>query len=172
GDQPIQEMAPSIRGVRKAPCAHLVATRHARVERIFRNVDTQYSVDHCPILSLHLLSKSSASNNLVRRIYAHARPKIPSDLKSGAWKTGPNLWDRLTRQAPTQAHRSPRCWRDLFIRQAICNVQVHTPNTSPTLTARSAAARTLRNVGASGFASCGEIVRVALEPSVHQRIGF
>src|SRR5271165_7526475 len=53
----------------------------------------------------HLLSKSSASNNLVRRIYAHARPKIPSDLKSGAWKTGPNLWDRLTRQAPTQAHR-------------------------------------------------------------------
>jgi hypothetical protein len=69
------------------------------------------------------LSKSSASNHLVRRIYAHARPKIPSDLKSGAWKTGPNLWDRLTRQAPTQAHRSPRCWRDLFIRQAICNVQ-------------------------------------------------
>src|ERR1700688_3711529 len=42
-------------------------------------------------------------------VYAHARPKIPSDLKSGAWKTGPNLWDRLTRQAPTQAHRSPRC---------------------------------------------------------------
>src|ERR1700681_474524 len=36
GDQPIQEMAPSIRGVRKAPCAHLVAARHARVERIFR----------------------------------------------------------------------------------------------------------------------------------------
>ena len=116
-------MAPSIRGVRKAPCAHLVAARHARVERIFRNVDTQYSVDHCPILSLHLFSKSSASNNLVRRIYAHARPKIPSSLDSGAWKTGPNLWDRLTRQAPTQAHRSPRCWRDLFIRQAICNVQ-------------------------------------------------
>ena len=59
GDQPIQEMAPSIRGVRKAPCAHLVAARHARVERIFRNVDTQYSVDHCPILSLHLFSKGA-----------------------------------------------------------------------------------------------------------------
>src|SRR5271154_1204974 len=91
-------MAPSIRGVRKAPCAHLVAARHARVERIFRNVDTQYSVDHCPILSLHLFSKSSASNNLVRRIYAHARPKIPSSLDSGAWKTGPNLPHGLIRQ--------------------------------------------------------------------------
>src|SRR5271169_992538 len=91
-------MAPSIRGVRKAPCAHLVAARHARVERIFRNVDTQYSVDHCPILSLHLFSKSSASNNLVRRIYAHARPKIPSSLHSGAWKTGPNLPHGLIRQ--------------------------------------------------------------------------
>src|ERR1700730_11463660 len=98
-------MAPSIRGVRKAPCAHLVAARHARVERIFRNVDTQYSVDHYPILSLHLFSKSSASNNLVRRIYAHARPKIPSSLDSGAWKTGPNLPHGLIR--PRDARGSP-----------------------------------------------------------------
>src|SRR5580704_7906310 len=105
GDQPIQEMAPPIRG--KAPCAHLVAARHARVERILRNVDTQYSVDHCPILSLHLFSKGSASNNLVRRIYAHARPKIPFSLDSGAWKTGPNLPHGLTCQRETEAHRSP-----------------------------------------------------------------
>src|SRR5262245_60814060 len=102
GDQPIEEMAPSIRGVRKAPCAHLVAARHARVERIFGNVDTQYSVDHCPILPPRLFSKSSASNNLVRRIYAHARPKIPSDLNSGAWKTGPNLPHGLIGQRDTR----------------------------------------------------------------------
>src|SRR5215831_15016627 len=98
GDQPIEEMAPSIRGVRKAPCAHLVAARHARVQRVFGNVDTQYPVDHCPILPPCLFSKSSASNNLVRRIYAHARPKIPSNLHSGAWKTGPNLPHWLIRQ--------------------------------------------------------------------------
>src|SRR5215472_13633312 len=91
-------MAPSIRRICKAPCAHLVAARHARVERIFGNVDTQYSVDHWSILPPRLFSKSSASNNLVRRIYAHARPKIPSNLNSGAWKTGPNLPHGLIRQ--------------------------------------------------------------------------
>src|SRR5262249_43762063 len=92
GGQPIQEMAPSIRGIRKAPGAHsVVAARHARVECIFRNIDTHYPANHCPILPPRVFSKSSASNNLVRRIYAHARPKIPSNLNSGAWKTGPNL---------------------------------------------------------------------------------
>src|SRR5262249_7549933 len=36
GGQPIQEMAPSIRGIREAPGAYsVVAARHARVERIF-----------------------------------------------------------------------------------------------------------------------------------------
>src|SRR6516164_8815810 len=50
--QPIQEMAPSIRGIREAPGAHsVVAARHARVECIFGNIDTQHSVDHYPILS-------------------------------------------------------------------------------------------------------------------------
>src|SRR5262252_4219045 len=99
GGQPIQEMAPSIRGIRKAPGAHsVVAARHARVERIFGNIDTQYPVNHCPILPPRVFSKSSASNNLVRRIYAHARPKIPSSLNSGAWKTGPNLPHRLIGQ--------------------------------------------------------------------------
>src|SRR5215813_4833677 len=92
GGQPIQEMAPSIRGIREAPGAHsVVAARHARVECIFGNIDTQYAVNHCPILPPRVFSKSSASNNLVRRIYAHARPKIPTNLNSGAWKTGPNL---------------------------------------------------------------------------------
>src|SRR5215468_10545417 len=92
GGQPIQEMAPSIRGIREAPGAHsVVAARHARVECIFGNIDTHYPVNHCPILPPRVFSKSSASNNLVRRIYAHARPKIPSNLNSGAWKTGPNL---------------------------------------------------------------------------------
>jgi hypothetical protein len=38
---------------------------------------------------LHLVcSMSSASSNLVRRIYAHERPRIPSGLNSGAWKNG------------------------------------------------------------------------------------
>src|SRR6202023_4298594 len=97
-DQPSQEMTTSVRGIREAPRTHLVAARHARVERIFRNIDTQYPVDHRPILSSRLFSKSSASNNLVRRIYAHARPKIPSNLNSGAWKTGPNLPHGLIRQ--------------------------------------------------------------------------
>src|SRR6202521_1705640 len=91
-------MATTNRGVRKATCAHHVAASHARVERIFRNVDTQSSVDHCPILSLRFFSKSSASNTIVRRIYAHARPRIPSNLNSGAWKTGPNLPHGLVRQ--------------------------------------------------------------------------
>src|SRR5262245_2841169 len=102
-------MAPSIRGICEAPCPHLVAARHARVERIFGNVDTQYPVDHCPILPLRIFSKSSASNNLVRRIYARARPRIPSDLNSGAWKTGPNLPHRLYAKGTQEAHRSPRC---------------------------------------------------------------
>src|SRR6516165_7007393 len=120
GDQPIEEMAPSIRGVRKAPCAHLVAARHARVQRVFGNVDTQYPVDHCPILLPCLFSKSSASNNLVRRIYAHARPKIPSNLHSGAWKTGPNLPHGLIRQrdargSPFSSQLSKMC---LFAKQS------------------------------------------------------
>src|SRR6516225_8129843 len=120
GDQPIEEMAPPIRGVRKAPCAHLVAARHARVQRVFGNVDTQYPVDHCPILPPCLFSKSSASNNLVRRIYAHARPKIPSNLHSGAWKTGPNLPHGLIRQrdargSPFSSQLSKMC---LFAKQS------------------------------------------------------
>src|SRR5215469_14017351 len=99
GGQPVQEMAPSIRGIRKAPGAHsVVAARHARVECIFRNIDTHYPANHCPILPPRVFSKSSASNNLVRRIYAHARPKIPSNLNSGAWKSGPNLPHRLSGQ--------------------------------------------------------------------------
>src|SRR5215813_13925729 len=99
GGQPIQKIAPSIRGIREAPGAHsVVAARHARVECIFGNIDTQYAVNHCPILPPRVFSKSSASNNLVRRIYAHARPKIPSNLNSGAWKTGPNLPHGLIRQ--------------------------------------------------------------------------
>src|SRR5215831_4565495 len=99
GGQPVQEMAPSIRGIREAPGAHsVVAARHARVECIFGNIDTQYPVNHCPILPPRVFSKSPASNNLVRRIYAHARPKIPSNLNSGAWKTGPNLPHRLIGQ--------------------------------------------------------------------------
>src|SRR3954462_15407530 len=61
-------------------------------------VDTQYSVDHSPIPPPHLFNTSSASSNLVHRIYAHARPRIPSSLNSGAWKTGPNLPHRLFRQ--------------------------------------------------------------------------
>jgi hypothetical protein len=55
------------------------------------------------------VAKSSASNNLVRRIYARARPKIPFNLNSGAWKTGPNLPHGLIRQGTPEAHRSPRC---------------------------------------------------------------
>ena len=122
-DQPVQEMAPSIRGIREAPRSHLVAARYARVERIFRNIDTQYPVDHCPILSPRLFSKSSASNNLVRRICASARPKIPSNLSSGAWKTGPNLPHGLIRQGTPEAHRSPRLLSKMFICCATCNVQ-------------------------------------------------
>jgi hypothetical protein len=44
GDQPIKQMAPSMTGINEAPRAYLVATRHAYVERIFGNVDTQYPV--------------------------------------------------------------------------------------------------------------------------------
>ena len=72
-DKSVQEMAPSVRGIREALCAHLVVVRQACVERIFGNVDTQFAVGHFPIPLPRLFSKSSASNNLVRRIYVHAR---------------------------------------------------------------------------------------------------
>src|ERR1700750_368322 len=130
-------MAPSISGIREAPGAYLVATRHAHVDCIFGNVDTQYPVDHCPILSLSLFSKSSASNNLVRRIYAHARPKIPFSLDSGAWKTGPNLPHGLTCQRDDRGSPfSSLLSQNVVIRQAICNVQgtcvsSHAPRTDP-----------------------------------------
>src|SRR5580693_2870713 len=61
GDQPIQEMAPSIRGIRKASCAPFATTRHARVERIFGNVDTQYSVDQCLFFYPRPLTKAPLS---------------------------------------------------------------------------------------------------------------
>src|ERR1700693_1863605 len=88
GNQPIQQMVPSIRCIREALGAHLGAAGDAHVECILGNVDTQYSVDHCPILPSRLCRTSSASSNLVRRIYAHARPRIPSSLNIGAWKNG------------------------------------------------------------------------------------
>jgi hypothetical protein len=54
----------------------------------------------------------------------HARPKIPSNLNSRAWKTGPNLPYRLP--SPRYNRGSPfssLLGQDLFIRQAIRNVQ-------------------------------------------------
>src|SRR4029077_15620812 len=86
--QPIQKMVPPVRCICKALGAHLAAAGDAHVERILGNVDTQYSVGHCLILPSRLCGTSSASSNLVRRIYALARPRIPSSLNSGAWKNG------------------------------------------------------------------------------------
>ena len=57
GDQPIKQMAPSMSGINEAPRAYFVATRHAYVECIFGNVDTQYPVDHCSTLSLYSLQQ-------------------------------------------------------------------------------------------------------------------
>jgi hypothetical protein len=54
---------------------------------------------------------------------ASARPKIPSNLSSGAWKTGPNLPHGLIRQGTPEAHRSPRLLSKMFICCATCNVQ-------------------------------------------------
>jgi hypothetical protein len=48
-DKPIQEMAPSIRGIREALCVRLVVARQTRVECIFGNVDTQFTVGHCSL---------------------------------------------------------------------------------------------------------------------------
>src|SRR4029077_19989512 len=90
-------MVPPVRRICKALGAHLGAAGDAHVERILGNVDTQYSVDHCLFLPSRLCSTSSASSNLVRRIYALARPRIPSSLNSGAWKNGsPKGRKRLT----------------------------------------------------------------------------
>ena len=88
GDQPFQKMVPPVRCICKALSAHLAAAGDAHVERVLGNVDTQYPVDHCLILPSRLCSTSSASSNLVPRIYALARPRIPSSLNSGAWKNG------------------------------------------------------------------------------------
>ena len=87
------------------------------------------------VLSFHF-SKSSASNNLVHRIYAHARPKIPFSLDSGAWKTGPNLPHGLTCQRDDRGSPFSSLLSKVVIRQAICNVQgtcvsSHAPRTDP-----------------------------------------
>src|SRR6516165_1053133 len=67
------------------------------------SVFLQTSIPNIPsitVLSLHLISSTrAASSNLVHRIYAHARPRIPSSLNSGAWKNGA--------QSTAQAH-SPK----------------------------------------------------------------
>src|SRR6476661_4976989 len=83
--------------------AKLFARTLLQLDMLASSVFLETSIPNIPsitILSFHfcLFSKSSASNNLVRRIYAHARPRIPSSLNSGAWKTGPNLPHGLIRQ--------------------------------------------------------------------------
>src|SRR5439155_8548687 len=83
--------------------AKLLLRTLLQLEMLTSSVFLETSIPNIPsitVLSFHLIifSVSSASSNLVRRIYAHARPRIPSSLNSGAWKTGPNLPHRLIRQ--------------------------------------------------------------------------
>src|SRR5215467_4544768 len=76
GDQPIQEMAPSVRGIREAPGAYsVVAARHARVECIFGNIDTQYTV--ITVLSFHLVYPARAP--LRTTLYAGSTPHASQD---------------------------------------------------------------------------------------------
>ena len=58
------------------------------VECVLRNIDAQYSVNHSQILSSIPSSDGPASIDLVHRICAKTRPKTPSGLNSGAWKSG------------------------------------------------------------------------------------
>src|SRR6202030_4651468 len=84
-----------------------------KLQMLTSSVFLETSIPNIPsitVLSLHrLVSTSPASSNLVHRIHAHARPRIPSNLNSGAWETGPNLPHGLFRQGTPEAHRSPRC---------------------------------------------------------------
>src|SRR6516162_566530 len=108
GDQPIEEMAPSIRGVRKAPCAHLVAARHARVQRVFGNVDT--NTPSITVLSFHLVSSARAplrttlyTGSTLTRVPRY-RPICTAELgKRGLiYRTGSFA------KGTQEAHRSPR----------------------------------------------------------------
>jgi hypothetical protein len=56
--------------------------------RVDGNVDAQYSVSHFKAFPSEPRSDGSASINPVHRIYARTRPRMPSSLNSGAWKSG------------------------------------------------------------------------------------
>src|SRR5262245_5687724 len=60
GDQPIQEMAPSIRGICEAPCAHLVA---ARLDMLASSVSLETSIPNIPsitVQSFHFVASARA----------------------------------------------------------------------------------------------------------------
>src|SRR6476620_7879759 len=108
-------MVPPVRRICKALGAHLGAAGDAHVERILGNVDTQYSVDHCLILPSRLCSTSSASSNLVRRIYAHARPDTVQSEQRSLEKRGLIYRTGSFAKGTQEAHRSPCCSANVFI---------------------------------------------------------
>src|SRR6476646_10404310 len=68
--------------------ARLCASPEVGVEGVLGNVDAQYSVSHFKVFPPDPRSDGSASINLVHGICARTRPRIPSGLNSGAWKSG------------------------------------------------------------------------------------
>ena len=136
-DQPIQEMAPSVRRIRKALCAYLVATRHARVERIFGNVDTQYSVDHYPILPLlSLQQEPRIEQPCTQDLRSRASQDTVQSKQRSLEKRGLIYRTGSFAKGTQEAHRSPSLLSKMCIRRAICNVQgtcvsSHAPRTEP-----------------------------------------
>ena len=86
--QPGNQVMPAIGRIGKALGARLCASPEAGVECVLGNVDPQCSVSHLKAFSSDPRSDGSASINLVHRICARTRPRIPSSLSSGAWKSG------------------------------------------------------------------------------------
>jgi Family of unknown function (DUF5681) len=86
--EPGNQLMPAIGRIGEALGARLCTSPEASVECVLGNVNTQYSVSHFKAFSSDPRSDGSASINLVHRICARTRPRIPSSLNSGAWKSG------------------------------------------------------------------------------------
>ena len=86
--EPGNQLMPIIGRIGEALGAHPCTSPEASVEGVLGNVNTQYSVSHFKAFPSDPRSDGSASINLVHRICVRTRPRIPSSLNSGAWKSG------------------------------------------------------------------------------------
>src|SRR3981081_539115 len=103
--EPGNQVMPAIGRIGEALGARLCASPEVGVECVLGNVDAQYSVSHFKAFSSDPRSDGSASINLVHRICARTRPRIPSGLNRGAVKSGAGFSGRAL--APKGRRRLP-----------------------------------------------------------------